>query len=53
MPDGYLLPRLSFAPLNFAQLTYADYVVMLSIKWPRFLPKMVKIQAASVKLLAY
>jgi len=27
------------APLYFAQLMYADYAVMLRIKWPCFLPK--------------
>jgi len=26
-------------PLYFAQLLYADYVVMLKIKWPCFLQK--------------
>jgi len=38
--------------LYFAQLMYADYVVMLRIKWPCFLPKTVKIRAAFLKLLA-
>jgi len=40
------------APLYFAQLMYADYFVMVRIKWPCFLPKIVKIRAAVLKLLA-
>jgi len=40
------------APLYFAELMYADYVVMLRIKWPCFLSKLVKIRAALLKLLA-
>jgi len=40
------------APLYFALLMYADYVMMLRIKWPCFLPKIVKIRAAVLKLLA-
>jgi len=36
----------------FAHLMYADYIVMLRIKWPCFLPKTVKIRAALLKLLA-
>jgi len=40
------------APLYFAKLMYADYVVMLRNKWPYFLPKIVKIRAALLKLLA-
>jgi len=40
------------APLYFAQLMYTDYVVMLRIKWLCFLPKIVKIRAALLKLLA-
>jgi len=39
-------------PLYFAQLMYADYVVILRIKWPCVLPKIVKIRAALLKLLA-
>jgi len=39
-------------PLCFAKLMYADYVVMLRIKWPCFLPKLVKIRAELLKLLA-
>jgi len=31
---------------------YADYVVRLRIEWPCFLPKIVKIRAAVLKLLA-
>jgi len=40
------------APLYFEQLMYADYVVILRIKWHCFLPKIVKIRAALLKLLA-
>jgi len=40
------------APRYFAQLMNADYVVILRIKWPCFLPKIVKIRAALLKLLA-
>jgi len=40
------------APFYFAQLMYEDYVVMLRIKWFCFLPKIVKIRAALLKLLA-
>jgi len=36
----------------FAQLTYADYVFLLRIKRPCFLPKILKIRAALLKLLA-
>jgi len=32
---------------------YADYVVKLRIKWPCFLPKILKIRAALLKLLVY
>jgi len=42
-PDGATL---------FCILMYADYVVMLTIKWPCFLPKIVKIRAAYLRLLA-
>jgi len=35
------------APLYFAQLMYADYVVMVRIKWPCFVPKVGKIRVAS------
>jgi len=47
MPFIYLM-----APLYFVQLMYADYVVMLRIKWPCYLPNIMKIQAAILKLLA-
>jgi len=40
------------APFYFAQLRYADYDVMLRIKWPCFPPKIVTIRAAFLKLLA-
>jgi len=40
------------ALLYFAKLMYADYVVMFSIKMPCFLPKILKIRAAFLKLLA-
>jgi len=38
------------ATLYFAQLMYADYVVVLRIKWPCFLSKILKIRAAILKL---
>jgi len=40
------------APLYFAELMYADYIVTLKIKWPCFLPKTETIGAALLKLLA-
>jgi len=55
MADRYLLPCLLFTRwhhFNSAQITYADYVVMLRIKWPRSLPRIVKIRAAFLNLLA-
>jgi len=39
-------------PLYFAQLIYAVYVLVLKIKWSCFLPKIVKIRAELLKLLA-
>jgi len=40
------------ALLYFALSVYTDYVVILGIKWLCFLPKIVKIRAALLKLLA-
>jgi len=40
------------APLDFAYLMRADYAVMLRIKWLCFLPKILMIRAALLKLLA-
>jgi len=40
------------APLYFAQLIYANYVIVLRIKWQCLLPKIMKIRAAFLMLLA-